>query len=184
MKNLSRLFFVAGILCYMLGIYNLWLSQDPNRLSFSKYSYAQRSIPENKTKLKQELPQRIIIKSLNIDIPVIPSKIEDTKWETTDQGASYLGSSPVPGETGNSIIYGHNWASLFANLIYIVPGQEVQIVYEDGKTKTFVVKYTSVVTPDTSSILAPTKDKRITLYTCTGFLDSHRFVAVAVLKDK
>jgi LPXTG-site transpeptidase (sortase) family protein len=119
---------------------------------------------------------------LNIDLPLIPSNITEGKWETTDQGVSYLVSSPIPGEKGNSIMYAHNWASLFGNLPSILPGDLVQIQFSDGTAKEFEVKYTSTVTPDNYSILAPTDDKRITIYTCSGFLDSHRFVAVAILK--
>lgn len=179
MKLLSKLFILLGVFCYLLGIYNIWLSVDPNRLSFSKYSYAQ-----TKTSEKEELsaPVEIIIKDLNIDLHLIPSHVVDNKWETTDIGASYLATSPIPGEEGNSIIYAHNWASLFGSLIYISPGDEIQIKYADGSQKIFVVKYTSTVTPDTSGILAPSNDRRITLYTCIGFLDSQRFVAVAILK--
>ncbi len=179
MKLLSRIFIFLGILCYALGIYNIWLFSDPNRLSFTKYTYAK----EVKQTVVQS-PQRIIIKDLNIDLPIIKSKIVNGNWETTDKGASYLMSSPIPGETGNSVIYAHNWASLFGNLVYARPGQEIEIVYPDKSVKKFEIKYTSEVSPGTSSILAPTDDRRITLYTCTGFLDSSRFVAVAVLVEK
>lgn len=179
MKLLSRSLITIGVFCYLLGIYNIWLSVEPNRLSFKRYAYAQAA-----SVVKKSQPERVIIKGLNIDLPIIPSKITDGTWETTEQGASYLASSPIPGETGNSIIYAHNWVSLFGKLVNIRPGDEVGIGYHDKSTKTFVVKYTSEVTPDTSSILAPTLDKRITFYTCTAFLDAKRFVAVAVLKDK
>lgn len=178
MKLLSRLFITIGILCYILGIYNIWLINTPNRLSFNSYSYAQE--PQNRSK---QVPTRIEITSIGINLPIIRSQIVDEQWQTTDVGVSYLGSSPVPGEIGNSVIYGHNWVSLFGNLPSILPGDEVKIEYEDKSTKTFLVKYTSTVTPETTSILAPTNDKRITLYTCSGFLDSERFVAVAFLKE-
>ncbi|HVF69626.1 MAG TPA: sortase [Xanthomonadales bacterium] len=179
MKLLSRLFIFIGVLCYALGIYNIWLINDPRRLSFNSYTYARTSsFNESFT------PTGITIKSLNINLPLIPSKISDGNWETTESGASYLASSPIPGDIGNSVIYGHNWTSLFGNLVSVLPGDEIEITYEDKSVKTFVVRYTSVVTPETSSILAPTTDRRITLYTCTGFLDSHRFVAVAILKDR
>ena len=179
MKLLSRLFIAIGIICYILGIYNIWLISDPNRLSFKSYTYAQTVSVKGKS-----FPTQISIEKLNINLPIVPANIVNDRWETTDSGASYLETSPIPGETGNSVIYAHNWASLFGSLVNVLPGDEINMTYDDGSVKTFVVKYTSVVTPDTSSILAPTGDKRITLYTCTGFLDSHRFVAVAILKDK
>lgn len=177
MKLLSRLFILIGILCYVIGIYNIWLIQSPTRLSFNKYSYAKE--PSKKELLN---PKRIIIESLGIDLPIIPSRIHDDNWETTDQGASYLVSSPIPGEIGNSIVYAHNWTSLFGNLTSILPGDLVKVEFDDGSIREFEVKSTSTVSPETYSILAPTADKRITLYTCTGFLDSERFVAVAIMK--
>ncbi len=178
MKLLSRLFILIGILFYSLGIYNIWLINDPNRLSFQNYTYAQTQ-PQY---LISE-PTKVSIENLAINLPLLPSNIVNGNWETTEIGASYLKSSPIPGEVGNSVIYAHNWTSLFGNLVSILPGDEVKIEFEDKSVKTFVVKYTSTVTPDTTSILAPTNDKRITLYTCVGILDSHRFVAVAILKE-
>lgn len=179
MRLLSRLLISTGILCYVLGIYNIWLINTPNRLSFQNYTYAQA--PETKAIVR---PTKISIKNLNVSLPIVPAEITEGSWDTTDKGASYLATSPIPGESGNSVIYAHNWTSLFGNLTNIIPGDEVEIEFGDKSTKTFVVKLTSTVTPETTSILAPTNDKRITLYTCTGFLDSHRFVAVAILKDK
>jgi len=176
MKLLSKLFIALGILSYLLGGYYIWLSKDPNRLAFSKYTYAQ------KIQVDKKVPARVVIKDLNIDLPLIPSHVVNNNWETTDRGASYLASSPTPGETGNSIIYAHNWASLFANLVYAVPGEKLEIEFTDKTKKTFVVKYTSSVSPDAFSILAPSNDRRITLYTCKGFLDSQRFVVVATLE--
>lgn len=177
MKLLSKIFITLGVLCYVIGIYNIFLINNPKRLSFNTYTYAKSPIEK-----KAQYPQRIIIKNLEIDLPIISSTITDGEWETTDQGASYLESSPIPGEVGNSIIYGHNWVSLFGNLLNAVPEDEIQIKYDDNTTRTFVIRYTSTVKPETTSILAPTRDKRITLYTCSGFLDSERFVAVAILK--
>lgn len=182
MRLLSRLLISLGIIFYVLGIYNIWLVKNPNRLAFQKYSYANEVHTEKDAKLTA--PVRIIIKKQNIDLPIIPSHIINNEWETTSMGASYLASSPIPGQKGNSVIYAHNWASLFGNLVNVAPGDEVQIQYRDNTIRTFIVKYTSTVAPETYSILNPTTDKRITLYTCTGFMDSHRFVAAAILKNK
>jgi sortase (surface protein transpeptidase) len=49
----------------------------------------------------------------------------------------------------------------------------------DGVKKEFKVEYTATVDPSQTYIIDNTKDTRITLYTCTGFLDSKRFVVVA-----
>lgn len=185
MKFLGRLFILSGLLSYLLAGYYIWLRNDPNRLSFQQYTYAASPSKAPVVKVaKQPLPVRIIIKELAIDLPIIPAEIIDDVWQTTTDGVSYLTSSPIPGMEGNSIIYGHNWTSLFGNLVDAVPGENVQIVYSDGSTKDFIIEYTSEVSPDTTSILAPAPDKRITLYTCSGLFDSKRFVAVAIYNEK
>lgn len=126
-------------------------------------------------------PVRIIIPTLGIDQGIYGARITNGKWESTKQGVSYLSSSAVPGDSGNSILYGHNFPSLLGNLPKIKPGDKIEVELSNGEKKVFLVEYTSVVTPDQTHILNETKDSRITLYTCTGFLDSKRFVATALL---
>lgn len=176
MKMLARLLILTGILSYVFAIYQIALRENPKRLSFNNYSYA----VDQKNK---DLPTRISINSLDIDVPLEPAMVSNNIWQTTETGASYLKTSPLPGNKGNSIIYAHNWKSLFGDLVNAKVGQEVVVTYPDNSKKTFVIAYTSVVSPDESTILAPSTDKRITLYTCTGLLDAKRFVAVAILKS-
>ena len=118
-----------------------------------------------------------------MDLEIIPSKITNNTWEATSQGVSHLSSSPIPGEKGNSILYGHNWTNLLGNLTKIKPGAEINIILKNREKKIFIVEYVSIVGPNDTQILADTDDTRITLYTCTGFLDSKRFVVTALLKN-
>src|SRR5690242_12266251 len=110
MKLFSWLLIIIGICCYLAGGYYLWLRNDPNRLSFKNYHYV--NTKEINTK---SLPVRISIPSLTIDLPIFPSVIKNSVWQTTNDGASYLVASPIPGTIGNSIIYAHDFASLFGN---------------------------------------------------------------------
>lgn len=175
-KFLAKCLIFFGIVFLLLGCYFLWERNDPSRLSFSSSHIVY--IAPSKTR---SMPVQISISPVHIHIPVFPAAIHNNTWDTTTQGASYLLSSPVPGDTGNSIIYAHNWTSLFGNLVEVKPGEKVQIKYADTTIKTFTIAYTSVVSPSEIQILAPSHDARITLYTCTGFLDSQRFVAVATV---
>ncbi len=178
MKLLSTLFVIIGLILVSFGGYQLYLRENPHKLSFDNYAYA----VDHKAEAKQ-LPAQVAIHDVNIDVPVYPATISNGQWPVIENGASYLSTSPLPGEKGNSVIYAHNWKNLFGNLVNTKPGEEVVITYKDGSKKTFVIEYTSTVSPNESTILAPSKDKRITLYTCTGFLDSKRFVVVALLKN-
>jgi len=178
MKLVSKLFILAGIVFYAIGFYNIYLKENPKQLAFDQYQVTHASISNT-----GQLPVKLNINAVGISTPIYPSKIVNNIPETTDKGASYLTESPLPGTQGNSIIYAHNWQNLFGPLTNIRTGEDVEVTYADGTKKTFVIEYTSVVNPSESTILLPSTDSRITLYTCTGFLDSKRFVAIAVLKS-
>jgi len=170
----SKFLILAGLLLLLFGSYLIFQRYSPKTLEFKNLKVAQ-SQSSNIT------PVRIIIPSVKIDNGVYKAKISNGQWETTDKGISYLISSPIPGEKGNSILYGHNWESLLGKLTGVKPGEKIDIVMSNGEKKVFTVQFTSIVDPNETHILSQTKDNRITIYTCTGFLDSKRFVAVATL---
>lgn len=151
-------------------------------ISFGAFSYFywQRTVP-----LAPALPSsspvvRISLPELAIDVPVVPTKLEGVKWEYTTKGAAYLSSTPIPGSVGNSVFYGHNWPNIFGKLPNAKPGNKVVATYADGSSKLFLINTTAVVDPSHTEILNPTSDIRLTLFTCTGFLDKDRFVATAI----
>ena len=176
MSLFSKISILLGILLLLFGTYLVFERYNPKRLGFDKID--QTSISSIKA-----YPKKITIPVLSIELEIYPAKIKNNNWDATTKGVSYLSSSPVPGEAGNSILYGHNFPNLLGNLPKIKPGDEIKVTLSDGQKRTFVVEYTSVVTPGQTEILKSSNDIRITLYTCTGFLDSKRFVAVALLKE-
>lgn len=177
MRLLAKFLIIFGLGCYIFGAFLIWERNNPNRLAFKSYSGNYKSVRVSNP------PTRIIIKDLGIDLPIYPAKMINNEWQTTTQGASYIISSPIPGDTGNSIIYGHDWASLFGPLLNARRGGKVEIEFADKTRKIFVIENTLVVPGNELDILAPTKDRRITLYTCTGFWDSQRMVAIATLEQ-
>ncbi len=183
MKIFSYIFIICGILWCFLGGYYLWLENDPNRLQPKTVEVKNISVkaitnPDD-TKQNDGTPQTITIEDLRINLPIIPAKVVNDTWETTFYGASYLTSSPIPGNKGNSVIYAHNWVSLFGRLKQAKPGQQITIAFSNGTKKVFIIKNTKIVDQNDSSIVDQTKDTRITLYTCTGFFDQQRFVVIA-----
>lgn len=174
MKNaVSKLLICAGILTISFGVYLLHLRHSPQILAFEAKPTVTGEAPTN------DRPQRIKIPSIGVDLPVIPAITNGHDWETTHTGVSYLATSPIPGEHGNSIFYGHNWESLLKNLPDVKPGDVITIQLDARRERKFKVEYTAVVRPDQTYIIGSTNDSRITIYTCTGFLDSKRFVVVA-----
>ena len=176
MKPIARLLILTGVVLLLFGAYLIFERYNPQKLGFN-------NIPVSRSTSSGAFPREVIIRDLGIKLPVYPAQIENNKWEATTKGVSYLVTSPVPGDMGNSIIYGHNWSNLLGALPEIAPGQKIEIVFDNNEKRTFKVEHTSVVGPDQISVLENTPDKRITIYTCTGFLDTKRFVVTAILKD-
>lgn len=180
MNIIARLLIIAGISFLSFGFYFLWEHNNPNRLAFNNYEY---TASEKQQVKSNNLPVKVSIPDQQIEVQVIPAEMNGTTWETTKDGASYLTSSPIPGETGNSVMYAHNWAGLFQKLPNVQPGNTVEVTYADNTKKTFSIAYTLEVSSGDTSVLRNEGDKRLTLYTCSGFLDSKRFVAVAMLNN-
>lgn len=128
------------------------------------------------------MPAKLIIPALKLELPISPADIRGTRWEASTTGVSHLATSPIPGEVGNSVLYGHNWPNLLGNLPKIKLGQRLGVIFQDGSEKEFTVILTQTVDPNQTGILSPTEDIRVTLYTCAGFLDRKRFVVTAVLR--
>lgn len=138
--------------------------------------------PHNFIKTAHKIPVEIIVKDVGIDLPIIPAAFNNGTFQTTNQGASYLTSSPIPGDKGNSVIYAHNWLNLFGNLPKVKKGDTVTIIFNDKSKKDFAITQTQTVSAYQTSILQPFDDKRITIFTCANFLDADRFVVTALAK--
>lgn len=176
MKRLfSNLFILSGVLCLVITAYLFWQRNNPQRLKFNVSDITS----DEKVESRFSSPTYLVIEELNIRLPIYPATIRQGKWEATTKGVSYLSKSAIPGEVGNAVLYGHNWKNLLGNLKKAKPNQEIEIVFADGSKRNFKIEHTQTVTPNQTSILAPTTDSRITLYTCTGFLDSKRYVVIA-----
>ena len=93
--------------------------------------------------------------------------------------ANHLLASALPGEPGSVIVYGHNLNSVFGYLVDAQVGDQVRMYTDDGKLHLYKISGIYIVDPSQTELLAPTTHEVLTLYTCTGLLDSLRFVARA-----
>jgi len=185
MRNLlSKIFTFIGVLLLFFSVYLYWQRTNPNRLSFefnnvdAKEMIETKSVEATESMIKAN-PIGIRIRSISVELPVVYSRMTNDLWETTDEGVSFLDTSTIPGNTGNSIMYGHNWNNILGNLGKVAPGQKIEILYDDGVIRDFTIEYVQEISPLSSDILAKTDDRRLTLYTCSGFLDSKRLVVTA-----
>ncbi|MBP7927534.1 sortase [Patescibacteria group bacterium] len=153
------------------GVYQIWLRNLPVNLNAGVL--AADSI------LIKNYPVKMAIPSLALELPVTPSKITNGKWQDPKNTVGYLQDSVLPGQKGNSIFYGHNFPNIFGTLDNIKSGDKVVVTFLDSTIMEFTVADTFTVTADQTHILKETVDERLTIYTCTGFLDSKRFVVIA-----
>ena len=174
---MSKLLKAFGIVCIILAGVLFWQRNNPKRVTFLSAQIEKETI----SGVKKNVPTRLIIKNADIDLEIFSAKINGQRWETTTLGVSWLDISPIPGEKGNSIIYGHNWTNLLGNLIKVQPGNEIEIVYKDGSSKYFTVENTAKVSAKNVSVLNQTTGQKITIYTCVGLFDENRLVVVGTL---
>ncbi|HUD18829.1 MAG TPA: sortase [Patescibacteria group bacterium] len=172
------IFLTIGCSFLALGLFLMWQRNDPNSLAF----YGPDMVTLQTASASAQMPVRFSIPAARINLPVYPSVITEHTWADTKKGVSFLKTSPLPGEIGNSIIYGHNWNVLLGRLTTVKPGDKIFVTYPDS-LKVFTVRFTATISPNETFILKPTTDRRITVYTCTGFLDSKRFVVTATLDE-
>ena len=168
----SKIFVLLGFVLILTSIYDAYLFFLPANLSFDH-------APIVTNTNKPTRPLRVEINAVGINVPVKSSVINNNTWETTNSAVSFLKTSAIPGEKGNSIFYGHNKKKILGNLSSVVPGNIINIYMSDGSKQEFVVEFTDIVKPSMTSIINNTPDTRITIYTCTGFFDIRRFVVVA-----
>jgi LPXTG-site transpeptidase (sortase) family protein len=174
----STVLFVIGILVLIYSLLLLTQKFDPRILSFTG---VHSRIVENR-KRALPYPEMLTIASAGISLPIVPVEVTNSGWETTEKGIGYLTSSPLPGQKGNSVLYGHNWSNILGNLYKTRIGDTISVSYPNGKTVSFTVAYISIVSPDQIHTIGQTSDIRITVYTCAGFFDEKRLVVSAFVK--
>lgn len=176
-KILEKILRIVGLFCLIYSLTLLLQRYNPNRLDFTVYSTEKHA-----SSVQSQYPSVLKIKSAAIEVPILPARIQNGHWETTDKGVSYLATSPLPGEKGNSIIYGHNWSNILGSLSEVKTNDIIEIEYKNLEKKHFIVQYIAEVSPDQTHVLTTSSDHRLTVYTCSGFLDMKRLVIVAIEK--
>lgn len=119
----------------------------------------------------------ISIPKINVNAPVVyePSTAEAAVQKALQSGIEHYGNTPVPGQAGNAVFFGHssndwwepgNYKFVFVLLDKLVVGDTFSINYNSVK---YVYKVTNVkvVEPNDFSVLGPTSAPTATLITCT-----------------
>lgn len=119
----------------------------------------------------------ISIPKINVYAPVMyePSIAEGNVQKALESGVVHYGNTPVPGQSGNAVIFGHssndwwepgNYKFIFGLLDKLSPGDRFSVDYQ-SKRYIYEVTSTRVVAPTDVSVLNPTAEPSMTLITCT-----------------
>lgn len=127
---------------------------------------------------KSHSPVRIIIPKLDIDLPVVEAKVVGGYWELSENTASFGLGSAYPGQSGNTVIFAHAREGLFLPLRQVEKDTSVYVLTDD-RWHRYKVTETKLVSPKQVEVVSPTENEQLTLFTCSGFLDTKRLIVIA-----
>jgi LPXTG-site transpeptidase (sortase) family protein len=169
----SFLFLSLGLLMISVSLLHFYLQRRALTLSRSEvaeYTVTQTRLPE---------PAKIYIQWF-VDTPIESMSLVNGVWGISNDKASYLIQSARPGESGNIILYGHNTRKILGNIRALQGGETVTLTTTNGIEHQYRVSQITEVSPTQVDLLQPTQSEVLTMYTCSGFLDSMRFIVRAI----
>jgi sortase A len=86
--------------------------------------------------------------------------------------------SANPGQNGNIVVFAHARNELFGPLRDIKKDETIYILTKDRWYR-YSVSGTKLVDPSQIENIKPTDSEQLTLFTCSGFLDSKRLIVHA-----
>ena len=166
--------------------------------SFEDMDYSFSSSPEM-IHLDPEVPVRLLIESINLDAPIVPSAIDFKKiagkeymqWIVPDEfAAGWHTTSALLGEPGNTVLNGHNNTNgeVFKSLDKVEVGDIITIESHESKFSYLITnkmilpeKYEEIdIRMNNAQWILPSVDERLTLISCWPFeSNTHRVVIVA-----
>lgn len=122
-------------------------------------------------------PNRIVIESIGIDLPVSVGTYDPTTdtWTLGDDQAFYADNSvPVNNNNGTTLIYGHARSTVFGPLPNLQAGTEAVVYTDNGRA--FHYRYQSMkeLDPTDTSVFTSSGPPQLTLQTCAGAWDMYR----------
>jgi sortase A len=137
----------------------------------------------------------INIASLSLSAPVVlnvDGNDKETYLAALENGVAHMKGTPLPGDPGNSVIFGHssyykdkpgNYKTIFATLNNLKVGDAIAIV-RSGNTLNFAVTAKNIVNPDDVNVVSQDNSKKeLTLITCWPVnTTQQRLVITAELK--
>ena len=190
--KLATAFIVAGILMVFAPqilhtLFGPGLSESSNKKTATLAPALQERSLFGPVKIVDELmhpfaaaepPIRIVIPSVGIDVPVAEARVVNGYWEVSDVSASHGAGSAFPGTLGNTVIFAHAKEGLFLPLRNVKKTDRIY-VFTPNRWYQYRVESIVAVAPTETHMIRQTSDETITLFTCSGFLDTKRLVVRA-----
>jgi hypothetical protein len=159
----NKLIFIGLIL---ISIFLIWRYHQIRILSFNTKEIS-------KINSSSVSPVHIKAYPVGVDVDIKQAVIINGVWPIFPKTAGYIINK------NNIIIYGHNKNDILGPIRYIKIGAIVEIKENDNKSYKYEVVKTDIVDPNYLEYIKEKEEETLTIYTCTGFLDSKRFVVVA-----
>ena len=143
--------------------------------SEQKYLPKVKNVKQPTAKELKLANNHIIIKKLNMDVPIVWDSPEDKFLDNLQYGVAHFKGTAKPGEKGNIFIAGHSssywwqrgaYSAIFSIIDRLNQGDEVIITYQN-KVYVYEVKEKFVVKPSQVEVMKSTETPTLTLMTCT-----------------
>lgn len=134
---------------------------------------------ENKLGINTDIPGRLEVPSMGVNVPIIWTKDAKNFDEDLKSGVVHYPCTPLPGDVGTSYISGHSsnyaWVKADFNQVFAKMGEladgatfKVTVVGQDGKDIRlyYVVQRKTVYATDDQAQFANTADSVVALSTC------------------
>lgn len=129
---------------------------------------------------------RLLIPKIGVDAPIVEAPDE----RGLDSGAWRLPKSSTPDQGGNMVVTGHRFKYLPPNNLTfylfdkLTAGDEI-IVWWQKQKYLYTVSSIKIIEPTDFSILQPTKEPTLTMFTCHPlFSQSKRLAVIAKISQK
>ncbi len=129
-------------------------------------------------KVPTQPPLRIIVPSRKVNLSVVEAQVVSGYWELSETTASHGVGSANPGEIGNTVIFAHARNELFGPLRTIKKDEDIYVLTKDRWFRYTVIE-TKLVDPSQIEHIKSADTEQLTLFTCSGFLDTKRLIVHA-----
>jgi LPXTG-site transpeptidase (sortase) family protein len=179
MRGIDRTKIIIG-LCFVVLSIGLYMLEKKNEVYATSFSEEPVQVIGLSTKFytEEDIPNRIVISDVGIDLPIKKSRVINGYWEVFNDSAGWGEGSGIPGLPGNQVIFAHAKKGLFYAIQEVEKGNLVTI-YTANQSYTYQITNIEEVSPNNTNVIAPTDDERVTLYTCSGYKSTKRLLVIA-----